>query len=236
MRGLDQPFVSFINRIKVLEHQLEANAKPTTDDASSQTHIEVDEKGVQTTEQSDRSSPDSQLQSSSSLSKKKTFEISNESGKVSVHDFLEEIASVSAAKDEVDASSLNSSKLGPVDERKLSSTDGLKKNFRDSKDSSPFGGKRIVSGEERSYSPTKGEGMYYRSGGTLLSRGSRMNAMISSSEYTGREGRITPANISNIYPQDSSDSSYPHLPDIRRSPLPTNEMRRYLRQAASRRH
>jgi hypothetical protein len=60
---------------------------------------------------------------------------------------------------------------------------------------------------------------------------------IESGEPTAREGEVTPMHLRSMYAQDEQDAlNDSRLPHIRRNPLPTTDMRRYLKQATSRRH
>mmetsp|Transcript_27503 Transcript_27503/g.49537 ORF Transcript_27503/g.49537 Transcript_27503/m.49537 type:complete len:1044 (-) Transcript_27503:1687-4818(-) len=228
LRGLEQPFVTLTNRIKVLEDQLEANAKPPTTDVMLQTHISTREKSMQTLKRSKPDTPNSQRPSSSSQSRK-TIVGSEESAKMRVYNLNDEAPPMKKkTKDESKGKNTSDDWKGiSVEDRKVGSSDEWKKG--------PYENTR-KSADDRRGSPKKekGEAQFYRSGGHLLSRGSRLNMMVESGEPTAREGEITPVHLRSMYPQDGSDAFDSHLPELRR-PLPTKDMRRYLKQAVSRR-
>lgn len=205
--------MSLTNRIKVLEDQLEASAKPPTIEAYTQSHISTREKSMQTLKRSKPNTPTSQRLNSSSHSRR-TIVGSDESTKMRVYNLNEEAAR----------------KQGPGESRRVSGEDWKKMSAEERKRSA---------NERRAGSPTKdsAEAQHPRSGGRLLSRGSRLAGILGDSgEPTALDGELTPVHLRSMYPQDSFDALDPRLPEIRRTPLPTNDMKRYLKQAVSRRH
>lgn len=180
---------------------------------------------------SNRRTPESQLQSSSFHSNS-SIAGNEDEAMLRIYNLNEEIKVTKPIKRGARKSSPNPALQTIADEPRQQANEGL---VRQTNDQRSYGKLRHGSFEERksSLSEGKSESKLYRSGGHLLSRGSRMYSMFESRNHSPINLDTTPKHTDRAL--DSSDVSYDALPDIRRSALPTHDMKRYLKQAASRR-
>lgn len=127
-----------------------------------------------------------------------------------------------------------------MDEAKKDASEEWKRNEDDrttgSKEKGRHEGVMKGTADGRKSSQGRTEAQFFRTGGNFMSRGAKLNVMPESGDPTAREGELTPVNLRSVYPQDGLEAFDPRLPEIRRTPLPTNDMRRYLKQVVSRRH